>query len=209
MPSAIMYELRLVPDPPPRPPAPLTYSTRLSRLKLPREQKQALHEATIAAEDLYRAATSWYHSSNFFDAYLTIKRMYRLREKFTMATRTKKTNQTTYNRPDWKGFLERPMTEEELAHADEWKPKPLEIFELVHSLVEDGYDVSLSYNHNFKASTATIKDVRESRATGGYALSAKDDTAPMALKLVLYKHYTLLNKDWSQLLDQPKRSKRG
>lgn len=209
MPPYIMYELKVTPDPPSPAPFPLSLSRRLSRLRLPADQSQALREAGYAADDLLSATASWYHPTNFFDAYPTIKKMHRLREKYAMATRTKNNKQTTYNRPDWKGFLERPMSDEELEHADEWKPKPLEIFELVHAVVEDGYDLSLSYNHNFKAATATIKDVRESRVTGGYALSAKDDTAPMALKLVLYKHFTLLEKDWSKLLDQPKRSKRG
>lgn len=126
-----------------------------------------------------------------------------------MATSKRKPTPTQTNRPEWKGFLERNLTDGELEAADAWQPKPIQIFELVHALLEDGYDLSLSYNHNFKAATATIKDVRESRATGGYALSAKDDNGAAALKLVLYKHFTVLDRDWSQLLDQPKRSKRG
>lgn len=209
MPAYVMYELKVTPDPPAPKPLPLSYTTRLSRLRLPPQQKQLLWEANERAIDLYNAAVNWKHPTNFFDAYRTSGRLWVFRELISTVTTKRKPTANTFNRPDWKGFLERPMTEEELTNADDWKPKPLEVFEFVHSVIQDGYDLSLSFNHNYGSATATLKDVREGRVTGGYALSAKDENAASALKLVLYKHFTILERDWSQLLDQPKRTKRG
>ena len=113
------------------------------------------------------------------------------------------------NRPEWKGFLECTLHDDQLTAADAWKAKPAEIFEYVHALLEDGYDLSLSYQAKDKSFTVTLKDIQPGRSTAGYAISTRDGNAADALKLALWKHFNVLVRDWSSLLAAPVKPRRG
>lgn len=126
-----------------------------------------------------------------------------------MATNKGKTRDFSNNRPEWKGFLERPLTEAELDALDNWKPKPAELFELVHALLEDGYNLSLSYSAKTKSATCTLKDEHPDRATAGYALSSHDTDGLSALKMAMYKHHSALERNWAPLTGTPPKARRG
>lgn len=124
-----------------------------------------------------------------------------------MATNKKPIPQTT--KAEWRGFLERPLSESELEACDGWKPKATDIWEHLTGIVASGIDVSLSYSASLKATTCTFKDQRTDSKTAGYALSARGDDALDSIRLMIYKHNAALQGDWTPLLSAPPKPKRG
>lgn len=164
----------------------------------------------ITADDLMRYITSWRERTDAFLSRRIYHSLQLIREDYAkMAGRKRKDAIPDDSRAAWKGFLDRRLTDGELEELDNWKPKPADIFAAVDDMIQNGYRFTLSYNKQTKLASCTIIDDNNTRASGGYALSNADTDGAMALKMAVYKHVTLLSKDWSQLLDQPVRSRRG
>lgn len=113
------------------------------------------------------------------------------------------------DRAPWLGFLDRRLTDDELARLDESKPKPTDLWTAIDDIIADGYRFILSYNKRTKLASVTLVDDDVERKTGGYALSSSDSDGAGALKMAVFKHMVLLEGDWSSLLDQPVKVRRG
>lgn len=113
------------------------------------------------------------------------------------------------DRPEWKGFLERRLTEQELGELDEWKPKPTDVFNAIDGMMADDFRLTLSYNKRTRLATCTIIDDSPSRKTRGWALSTADENAAAALKAAVFKHTLCLDNSWDGLLELPPRAQRG
>ena len=113
------------------------------------------------------------------------------------------------DRAEWKGFLDRRMSEDELAACDAWKPKPTEVFVLVDEMMAADFRLTLSYNKRTGLASCTVIDDSPSRKSGGWAISTADENGAAALKAAVYKHVTLLQGDWISLLEQPVKRGRG
>jgi hypothetical protein len=163
--------------------------------------------AELLADEMTRAATSFRQPTDMFAkskiwAKLTEFRTQRGR---VMSTKTK---QQTNDQAEWKGFLDLRMSDEQLGQLDQWKPKPSEMWDLLDGIILADYRLTLSYNKKTRLASVTIVDNGD-RPTRGYALSTADTDGALALKAACFKHYTLLNSDWSGLLGQPQRARRG
>lgn len=112
-------------------------------------------------------------------------------------------------RAPWLGFLERRLTEDELADADNWTPSEADIWDAVERFIIAGIRVQLSYSTRLKLATCTLTDYRPDSSTAGYALSAQDANAALALKLAIFKHEHLLQNNWQALLTQGTQGRRG
>jgi len=153
----------------------------------------------------------WTVPYNFFDNRQTIEQLSRLsniieRDILKMARTPKKTE---YSRPEWKGFLDYTLNEQELAEADAWKLTPAQMWEGINTLTAEGYRLTVSYSKQLTAYTATLQAGTEQRNASGWALSARDAKAEGALKLLLWKHFIGMEGDWKGLTDAPKRATRG
>jgi len=203
----------LVPPPEPAPPpTSFTIPTLITRYKTHYPNQRTLNRqlAEETAIRLADAARNWYHATDMFASFQAGSRLAHFRmEWMKMATRNGRTRNWTSEKPEWKGFLERPLTEAEMTILDDWKPKPAELFELVHRTLEDGYNISLSYSQKLKSSTCTLKDENPDRTTSGYALSSHDANGYDALKMAMYKHHSALEADWRPLTGAPPKARRG
>lgn len=196
------------PVPPPTNPLP----TLISRYDILHGARREPLRASLEddAKSLTAAVTSWKHSTNFFASYRGIQLLMDYRKRWEKLLMPGKRQTAPINsRPEWKGFLEATLNDDQIADADKWTPKPAEIWELVHGLLEGGYDLSLSYQARERTVTVTLKDTKPDRATAGYAISTRDTNAPTALKLALWKHYNVLIRDWTPLLSTPVKPRRG
>lgn len=126
-----------------------------------------------------------------------------------MAGKTRKPETRDDDRPEWKGFLDRRLTPEELEVLDASKPKPTELWAAVDDIIQDGYRFMLSYNKQTKLASVTLTDNDSTRKTAGYALSSSDSDGASALKMAVFKHVVLLERDWSALIEQTPRARRG
>jgi len=132
------------------------------------------------------------------------------RSERAMATKKRPNPERNQNdRAEWIGFMDRRLTDDEIAALDESKPKPSELWAAVDDTLSDGYRFILSYNKRTKLASVTIVDDNPDRKTGGYALSSSDTDGAGALKMAIFKHVVLLERDWSSLLDQPVKVRRG
>lgn len=118
-----------------------------------------------------------------------------------MAGKTgKKTDEA---RQDWKGFVERRLSEAELTELDGWKCPPAATFELLSRLVFAGYRWTASYNPQRKLACVVVTANNPDLAWNGYGMSSFDRDCYEAAKMAVFKHFFLMNEDWSTLLDQP------
>jgi len=176
--------------------------------------RDATHdEWTLAlySDALLRDAASYREAEDFFlrrKAMLTFAVIREAREKMAGKKRTPVIKDT--EKANWQGLLDRPLTDDELASLDEWKPKPSEVWGEVDAMLQGGLRLTLSYNKRSNAACATIIDDDAARATGGYGLSSFDGDCAAALKMAIFKHAVLLQRDWTPLLSPDKpRVRRG
>ena len=153
------------------------------------------------ARRLSSAARSWRHTHDFFAAarFYTLMNDFRISWSNTLMAK-KPSTPVPAKRPEWKGFLERPLTEDEIAAVDAWQARDEDLWEHISGILVSQIDISLSYSPTTKAFTCTFKDQRPDSASAGYAISARDENEQGALKMMIYKHNACLEGDWSKLL---------
>jgi len=177
----------------------------------PRHQDRLdAHYLDTLAEKVYQRVMTWTGEGQLTDSPRFVLQWFTFWNAMEamMPAKRGKAN-TQFERQEWKGFVERPLSDDELQQADDYKIKPAELAEAMCALSEAGYDIKLSYNQQHKSASATIVDQRPNLRTSGYALSARGTNCVDAFKLLLYKHTVLLAQDWQGLLEQPRRSQRG
>lgn len=130
-----------------------------------------------------------------------------LNEGATMAR--SKVQRSQADRAEWKGFLDRRLSDEELEELDNWKPKPIEVFAIVDEMMAADFRMTLSYSKRTGLASCTVIDDDPKRKTAGYALSTADENCAAALKAAVFKHAIVLKSDWSVLVEQPPKARRG
>ena len=108
----------------------------------------------------------------------------------------------------WKAFVERPLTPDEIADALDRKLTPKDAIERLCGLVVNGYKVALSTGKDGQV-CVSLTDYRKDSKTSGYTLSTWADDPGTALVLALYKHFNVLNQEWSPLIGQGKGKRIG
>lgn len=152
----------------------------------------------------HREKIDLFTSYKFWRTFLAFKQ-----ERATMAGRKVKEERRQDERPEWRGFLDFRLTDEQLEALDSSKPKPTELFAAIDDMQQNDYRFILSYNRRTKLASVTVMDDNPERKSAGYALSSADTDCAGALKMAVYKHVVLLEGDWSRLLEAPPKSRRG
>jgi hypothetical protein len=163
------------------------------------------------AEQLFGLLASYRQPDNFFEKSRAANVFAEFRiiyGGYFMPKRQAKPN-TSAERAEWKGFIERRLSEPELEEFDNQEFQSLEVLAALDNLLSEDYRLTLSYQAASKSYTATLMDQRLSRSTAGYALSASDASGYTALCMLLYKHIKILGEDWSTLLGEGRPSRRG
>lgn len=153
---------------------------------------------------------SWSHDTNLFANARFGRQFATQRIIFWEVIMAKKLQTAkTWEKVDWQGFLERPLTDAELEECDGWHVQPHEVWELIEGITTDLYQFQISYSQVTHMATATMTDRNARRPTAGWALSAKDENCAGACKALLFKHFNVLRTDWTELIGKPARGKRG
>lgn len=186
----------------------------------------AVHSRTWADGDQTSRARLWYLDleadrwlayaasyRDFTDMFRRLKFVYafeHMRTELSIVASRKKNDQISQDdRAEWKGFLDRRLTDDELSALDEWEPTPVQIWDYVDQLFSAGYRLTLSYNKKTHLSSCTIIDDHPGRETGGYALSSSDDDGSLALKMAIFKHFVLLEGTWDGIMGSSPKGRRG
>lgn len=154
---------------------------------------------------------TWYNANDYFANRTTLTNIavFSIAKErlINVASKRKPTEFTREN--TWKGFLDYRLSDLELLDADEAVISDEEMLDGVVALLDAGYKLTLSYNAQTKATTATLQAGDAIPKFTGWALSAKDVGGRGALKLLLYKHHECLKGDWTALLTAEKPVQRG
>lgn len=173
-------------------------------------KQHVLMFVAMMSDEMLTKAASHREPTDMFSQYQFASRLVLLGQEFdAMAARKSKSPRGASERNEWQGFLECRLTEEQLAELDNQKPKPAEIWAAVDEMILSDYRFTLSYNKNLKLASVTVIDDSKERKTGGYALSSADSDGALALKMAVYKHYVVLDKNWEQLLSVEPKVRRG
>jgi len=164
----------------------------------------------MMAGDLLTKVASHREKTDCFSQYMfASRRMMLALEMNPMAARKQRDTKADVSRPEWRGFLDLRLNDDQLAQLDEWKPKPSEVWGAVDEATLDGYRFTLSYNKNTKLATCTMICDDANKKAAGYALSSADNDGASALKMAVFKHIGVLEHDWTPLLDIPPKARRG
>lgn len=99
---------------------------------------------------------------------------------------------------DWKGFVNIPLTEDDIERiaSDDWSCDDL--WQAVSVLVENSYKLSFSPDFEHHCVIASITGRKGADANEGYSLSARGPDIDGALRALWYKHTVLCEGDsWS------------
>lgn len=170
----------------------------------------AQHCMRLDAKEFMRLLQSYSSPDNFMEKRKTSQTLTRFYVAYERVFMPKKpTANRTNERPEWKGFLERRLTDAELEAFDNEVTTDEDILAATVEITYAGYDVKLSYSERLTAYTCTLVDQDANRKTAGYALSAQDTTGREALRMALYKHFVILEQNWSSLLGGSPTVRRG
>jgi hypothetical protein len=103
----------------------------------------------------------------------------------------------TINALDLKGFLRVTLTDKQKEAA-----KSADVFsgfeEWGGQLLQQGYKLSLSWDAENSVFYSTLTQTGEESPWRGWALSGRGPTPEGALKMLFYKHFTVLKEDWAK-----------
>jgi hypothetical protein len=97
----------------------------------------------------------------------------------------------------WKGFIDRPLSRDEREQCIHWDAGELSLEELLASLCESGYKISLTYNEKTQSFIFSLTGQDGSGKNAGYTLTSHARTVGQAAHVGAFKHYVLLEEDWN------------
>ena len=139
----------------------------------------------------------------FRDTYARIDEL----ERILMPTQPK-SRRDNKGKGDFGKFLQRPLTDVELADCIDRKVKPTEVFNRMLAIVGDGYKVSLTVPRD-GGGLASWTDISDNRPSSGYTMSTWGEDPYEALVLSIYKHVEILQGNWGELVGKSQGKRRG
>lgn len=101
--------------------------------------------------------------------------------------------------PEWKGFVDCNLDKAMKEAAKKWiASNAADQMVKVSELVDDGYKVSFSLDRYHDAYQASMSYQVNGGPNSGYTLSARGPDLAGAVGMLLYKHFIVLEGDWSQ-----------
>lgn len=99
---------------------------------------------------------------------------------------------------DWKGFVQCNLGKQEKIDAKKWiEAQETSELEAIEPLVSDGYKVSFSQDGYHSAALCSISCVDPENTNYGFTLTGRAPDMRSALFMALYKHFIMLECDWS------------
>lgn len=169
------------------------------------EEKHRVWNMWLLADELLKLAASYRaETGDLFSRRRFWSKLEEYRTEMAKRNSTTKRDMVRQDeRPEWKGFIDYRLSDEELAELDEWQPSSDDIWVMVDKMINDRRRLTLSYNSRQHLASCTIIDDDSERKTGGYALSSADTDGALALKMACFKHLKL-GEDWTDMLTDDK-----
>lgn len=160
-------------------------------------------EFLLLCDDLLKRCSSWYEDYDLFSNPAFSMKLTRFREICATLANSKTKAASKSVRPEWKGFLDFRLDDEQLGELDAWQINAGELFAAVDGILYAGFRLTVSYNSVTKLANCTIIDDRSSSPSAGFGLSTADTSSALALKAAVFKHSVVLHGDWAVLMDKP------
>lgn len=113
--------------------------------------------------------------------------------------------------PEWKGYLQVHLTDEQDAEYDVWARKQTIQLTDLDILINNGFKFGLKWDDYHQGVTATLTANDPKLSWSGWVLTAWSDNVTDAILMLFYKHYIICDEDWEHFTGQVERSgrKRG
>ena len=100
--------------------------------------------------------------------------------------------------PEWKGFVDCNLDKSTKEKAKAWViEQAAEHMSKISALVDDGYKISFSLDRFHDAYQASMSYQVNGHTNSGFTLSARGPDLGSAVGMLLYKHFVVLDGDWS------------
>lgn len=125
---------------------------------------------------------------------------------------TKKTNpESTTSKPNLSStvWINRQLTDDEKEQHDTGNITPQNTFKSLLQAVLQGYNISVKWDAYSSCFQATLIPYNTASPNYGYGLSARASDPHRALSLLFFKHYEVLQENWSQAYKPSSKSFEG
>ena len=112
-----------------------------------------------------------------------------------MATKAKNGNGLS----EWKGFKDFRLNPEQLEGFASFEAHDDDLMDLVQTMLAADYKLTFTYNGQADTYNAAATCNGEKDPNKGYTMSAFAPSMYAALRLLMYKHYVLLDQNWDNV----------
>lgn len=99
-------------------------------------------------------------------------------------------------------FVKCELPKETKESVKSWDPKYEKTLDGLDRLVMDGYKISLAFDKYHDCVGAFCSMVGQGHKHAGWCLTARGPNFLSALKVLIFKHFTVLQEDWLAEVDQ-------
>lgn len=100
---------------------------------------------------------------------------------------------------EWKGFKDFRLTAEQLEGFASFEPHDDDLMDLVQATLANDYKLTFTYNGQSDTYNAAATANGEKDPNKGYTMSAFAPSVYAALRLLMYKHWVLLDQNWDNV----------
>lgn len=100
---------------------------------------------------------------------------------------------------EWKGFKDFRLTAEQLEGFAAFEHHDDDLMDLVQTVLANDYKLTFTYNGQADTYNAAMTANGEKDPNKGYTMSAFAPSMYAALRLLMYKHWVLLDQNWDNV----------
>lgn len=102
--------------------------------------------------------------------------------------------------PDFRGYVQIELTEEDIGIIQSDDPAPSVALDALAAILSDGYRFSWYQEADGFSFKASLMDVDPTRSSAGYMLTGSAPSPSLALRVLLFKHLAKLGTKWTPFL---------
>lgn len=122
---------------------------------------------------------------------------------------TEKAKGKPIEKPQWKGFWDCHLSDEQRKAFAAWDVTTDELFGSIDYLLDRSYKITLTVGNGGNSFIASITCNAQKLKWSGYTMTSYAPSAWEALKLLVFKHFHILSEDWNTATFRPDRPEWG
>jgi len=88
------------------------------------------------------------------------------------------------------------------ASCKAWEITSDAMLDAINRLADDGYAITVKWDSYSEAYLASVRQTRDNGKNSGFVLTGRGSSGAKALKQALFKHFEVMDTDWSQYAER-------